>query len=92
MNKIFLDARELEHPKPLEEAILALRELNDENYFYMLHRKNPIPLISLAEGQNFKSLTYEESEGIWHILISKNKAIDLDKKIEKSFSSSVNMQ
>ena len=86
MKKIYLDARDLEHPKPLEKAIVALRELESDNYFYMLHRKNPIPLISLAEGQNFKSLTYEESEGVWHILISKNRAIDLDKLIEKSLS------
>lgn len=78
-----MDARELEHPKPLEEAIVALRELGDDNYFYMVHRKNPIPLLSLAEGQNFKLLTYEESEGVWHILISKNRDIDLNSLIEK---------
>ena len=83
-SKIFLDARELEHPKPLEEAIIALRELDEDNYLYMLHRKNPIPLLSLAEGQNFKLLTYEESEGIWHILISKSRKIDLNNLIEKS--------
>lgn len=84
MKKIFLDARDLEHPKPLEEAITALRELDDENYFYMIHRKNPIPLLSLAEGQNFKLLSYEESEGSWHILICKNREIDLNSLIEKS--------
>ena len=86
MKKIYLDAREMEHPKPLEKAIVALRELDDDNYFYMLHRKNPIPLISLAEGQNFKSLTYEESDGVWHILISRNRAINLDRLIEKRIS------
>ncbi len=84
MKKIFLDSRELEHPKPLEKAIVALRELDEKSYFYMLHRKNPIPLLSLAEGQNFKLLTYEESEGVWHILISKNRDIDLNHLIEKS--------
>ncbi len=83
-SKVFLDARNLEHPKPLEQAIVALRELGDHSYFYMLHRKNPIPLLSLAEGQNFKLLSYEESEGIWHILISKNREIDLNNLIEKS--------
>ena len=86
MTKIYLDAREMEHPKPLEKAIVVLRELGDNEYFYMLHRKNPIPLISLAEGQNYKSLTYEESEGIWHILISRNRAVDLDRLVEKSLS------
>ena len=82
MKKIYLDAREMEYPKPLEQAIIALRELDDDAYFYMLHRKNPVPLISLAEGQNFQSLTYEESEGRWHILITRNRTIDLDKLIE----------
>jgi len=86
VTKIYLDAREMEHPKPLEKAIVVLRELGDNEYFYMLHRKNPIPLISLAEGQNYKSLTYEESEGIWHILISRNRAVDLDRLVEKSLS------
>ena len=86
MTKIHLDAREMEHRKPLEKAIVVLRELGDNEYFYMLHRKNPIPLISLAEGQNYKSLTYEESEGIWHILISRNRAVDLDRLVEKSLS------
>ena len=83
MKKIYLDAREMEYPKPLEQAIITLRELRNDEYFYMLHRKNPIPLISLAEGQNFQSLSYEESEGRWHILISKDRSIDLDKLIEK---------
>jgi len=82
VKKIYLDAREMEYPKPLEQAIIALRELDDDAYFYMLHRKNPVPLISLAEGQNFQSLTYEESEGRWHILITRNRTIDLDKLIE----------
>ncbi|HHD72820.1 MAG TPA: DUF2249 domain-containing protein [Epsilonproteobacteria bacterium] len=86
MKKIYLDARELEHPKPLEKAIVALRELGDGDYFYMLHRKNPIPLISLAEEQSFQSLSYKESEGVWHILISKNRVLDLNELVEKSLS------
>ncbi len=84
LSKVFLDARDLEHPKPLEQAIFVLRELDDDSYFYMLHRKNPIPLLSLAEGQNFQLLSYRESEGLWHILISKNREIDLNNLIEKS--------
>ncbi len=83
MKKLFLDARNLEHPKPLEEAIRALRELDEENYFYMIHRKNPIPLISLADGQNFQQLSFEQQEGLWHILISKNQDIELEHLIEK---------
>ncbi len=84
MKKIFLDARELEHPKPLEQAIILLREIDNDSYFHMLHHKNPIPLLSLAEGQNFKLLSYEESECLWHILICKNRDIDLNDLIDNN--------
>ncbi len=75
--KIFLDARELAHPLPLEHAIHALRELKEDNYFYMIHRKNPIPLIDLATEQGFHVFSKEDKDHIWHILISKNSDIDL---------------
>ena len=78
LTKIDLDARELEHPKPLERAISALRELNDENYLYMLHRKHPIPLIDLAGEQGFQTLCREDDMGNWHILIAKSLDIELE--------------
>ncbi|MBL0721738.1 MAG: DUF2249 domain-containing protein [Sulfurovum sp.] len=78
MKKNFLDARELEHPKPLEEAIKALRELDENSYFYMIHRKNPIPLVNLAEEQNFQIMSHREREDIWHILVAKNRDIMLE--------------
>ena len=80
--KIALDARELEHPKPLELAMKALRELNNENYFYMIHRKNPIPLLDLASEQNFYVLNKEDKKGNWHILICKNSSIDLSELVQ----------
>ena len=76
--KIDLDARELEHPKPLEQAIRALRELNDENYLYMLHRKNPIPFIDLAGEQGFQTLSREDESGNWHILVAKDPSLNLE--------------
>ena len=78
LQKIALDARELEHPKPLELAMKALRDLDDKNYFYMTHRKNPIPLLDLANEQKFQVLTKEDAQGDWHILIAKNTDILLD--------------
>ena len=72
LRKIALDARELEHPKPLELAMKALRELDEENYLYMIHRKNPIPLLDLASEQNFQILNREDTQGDWHILICRN--------------------
>jgi len=77
LKKVSLDARELEHPKPLELAMKILRELDEENYFYMIHRKNPIPLLDLAAEQNFQVLSKEDNKGEWHILICQNPSINL---------------
>ncbi len=77
LKKIELDARELEHPIPLERAMKALRELDNENYFYMIHRKNPIPLLDLASEQNLQVLNREDTQGDWHILICRNPDINL---------------
>jgi uncharacterized protein (DUF2249 family) len=84
LKKIALDARELEHPKPLELAMKALRELDDKNYFYMIHRKNPIPLLDLASEQNFQVFNKEDKEGNWHILIAKTHDIDLNALVTDS--------
>ncbi len=77
LNKIGLDARELEHPKPLEFAMKALMELDDNNYFYMIHRKNPVPLLDLASEQNLNIFTKEDKNSNWHIIICKSSLIDL---------------
>ena len=82
MTKIFLDAREMEHPVPLEKAIDALKRLNESSYFYMLHRKEPIPLLALAGEHNLNLLSVKIDIN-WHILISPNMGIDLEKYIEE---------
>jgi len=82
MKKILLDARDLEHPKPLERAIEILRTLDEESYLYMVHRKNPIPLIELAKSQGFAVRTHESNTNEWHILISKNSQIVLDEYLD----------
>ena len=78
MKKITLDAREMAHPKPLEMAIDILKNLDDESYLYMLHRKEPIPLINLAKEQNFQMLSHQDTKKEWHILIAKNNSFDLN--------------
>ncbi len=78
MNRITLDTRELEHPKPLELAIDAIRDLDAQSYLYMLNRKNPIPLLRLAEQHHFQTLSREIAEGEWRILIAKDKEISLE--------------
>ena len=59
MRKISIDTRELSHPKPLEMSMKILRTLDDESYLYMLHSKNPIPLLDLAQEHNFLTLSKE---------------------------------
>ena len=78
LKKIFYDARDMEHPVPLEHSIRVLRELNETNYYYMLHRKNPIPLLDLAKEHHLQYISYEDNDGNWHILITKNQTIDLN--------------
>ena len=81
MKKIDLDARELEHPQPLELAMKILQDLDENSYLYMLHRKNPLPLIDLAQEHQFQVLTKEDSLNQWHILVANNASIDLNQYI-----------
>lgn len=78
MKPIHLDAREMEHPRPLEMAVSILKELDNDHFLYMVHRKNPIPLLELAKGQGFAVLSKEVNEGLWHILVAKDSDADLN--------------
>ena len=77
MKKILLDARELEHPQPLEMGVKYLSEMDQDSYLYMIHRKNPVPLLQMAKERGHQTLSHEDQNGIWHILITKSKEIDL---------------
>lgn len=77
LNKIYLDAREMEHPEPLQKSMKIIRSLDENSYLYMLHRKKPLPLIDLATEHLFKVLTTEDEKKQWHILICKNQTINL---------------
>jgi len=82
LREVFLDARELEHPEPLERSIAILKELDENSYFYMLHRKEPIPLLALASEHNLNFISQQDSSEIWHILISPNSALNLEEYIK----------
>ena len=82
MRKILIDTRELEHPKPLEIAIDELRKIDNDSYLYMLNRKNPIPLLSLASQHKFRVLSHEVSTDQWHILICKNPSFNLEELLD----------
>jgi hypothetical protein len=81
MDKITLDARELEHPKPLEEASRILQKLDNSSYMYMLHRKNPIPLLDLANEHGFQTLSTQIGDD-WHIIICKDQQINLEELLD----------
>jgi len=76
-----LDAREMSHPEPLEKAVAILRELDHDSCLYMLSRKNPIPLLKLAEENRLSSLSREVRIGEWHILITPNPHADLEAQL-----------
>jgi len=66
----------MEHPEPLTKAVEHLQSMNQDSYLYMINQKNPIPLLEIAKNNGFHTLSHEDDEGIWHILISK-KSCDL---------------
>ncbi len=84
MKEIFLDARNLEHPEPLEKAISILKHLNDKSYFYMLHRREPTPLLALASEHNLNFVSKLAQDNNWHIIISPKKDINLEQFIRLS--------
>ena len=81
MKKIFLDARDLEHPIPLQLALNYLQKMSEDEYLYMIHRKNPIPLIEIAKEKSYAYFTYNYQD-IWHILICKNPKSNLEELLD----------
>ena len=77
LKKIILDAREMEHPIPLQLALKHLHKMEGNEYLYMMHRKKPIPLIEIAIEKNFTYLSHQDSDETWHILISKESDLQL---------------
>ena len=82
MNKILLDAREMEHPIPLQLALNHLQTMKQSEYLYMLHRKKPIPLIEVAIEKEFAHFTHQDKEENWHILISKDNSYNLKELLD----------
>ena len=78
MIEYFLDARAMQHPEPLEKAIENLKKLDNNSYFYMLHRKEPIPLLALASEHNLNYISKQTIDNNWHIIITPNKDVNLE--------------
>jgi hypothetical protein len=82
MDKIFLDAREMEHPEPLKSSLSYLKSMLESSYLYMLNIRKPVPLLEIAKERGFNCFTYQDSSQIWHILISKNSKISLEELLD----------
>ena len=50
-------------------------------FLYMVHRKNPIPLIEIAKEKKYSYLVKNHND-TWHILISKESGIDLEDLVD----------
>ena len=75
--RIRFDARELEHPEPLEQALAHFNRLEGSEVLYMIHRKNPLPLFELIKKRAGFCYSFEDERGEWHIFITKDGTIDL---------------
>ena len=71
----------MEHPIPLQLALKHLQDMNIDEFLYMIHRKNPIPLIEVAKAKKYAYITYNHKE-IWHILICKNQNCNLEELLD----------
>ncbi len=58
-----LDARELEAPLPLEQAIKIARSLQSGEYLKMLHRMRPCKLDAILDKMGISHLYFEEDGG-----------------------------
>jgi len=71
----------MEHPTPLQLALKYLREMSSDECLYMIHRKNPIPLIEIAKDKNYSYLSKNHNE-TWHILICKKENYNLEELLD----------
>ncbi|MDD2838961.1 MAG: DUF2249 domain-containing protein [Sulfuricurvum sp.] len=75
---IFLDTRELDHPLPLEMAVDAFKNLAETEVIHMFHRREPIPLFEIILKNGGHYLSYQDSEELWHVLITRSPAVNLE--------------
>ena len=75
---ILLDTRGLDHPLPLEMAVGAFRNLSGEEVIHMLHRREPLPLFEILSKNGGRYLSFTDTEGVWHIYITRSPALDLE--------------
>jgi hypothetical protein len=75
---ILLDAREFDHPVPLEMAITAFKKLSGDEAIHMIHRREPIPMFEIITKNGGRYLSVREREDLWHIYITRSATVQLE--------------
>lgn len=76
---ILIDARELEHPAPLEMAVHAFKQLKESEIIHLIHRREPLPLFEIITKNGGFYRSYESDEGTWNIYITRDPHLDLER-------------
>ena len=75
---ILIDARELEHPVPLEMAVDAFKNLLGSEVIHFINRREPLPLFEILSKNGGFYFSRQNSEGVWHIHITRDPNLDLE--------------
>lgn len=75
---ISIDAREMEHPIPLELTIEAFKKLKGSEIIHLIHRREPLPLFEILTKNGGFYLSRETIEGVWHIHITRDPNLNLE--------------
>ena len=52
-NELILDCRDLEAPEPLNLAVATLPKLDEQSYIKMIHRLEPMMLLTILKENNY---------------------------------------
>ncbi len=75
-SEIVLDCRELEAPEPMNLVLSKLSICDINTYIKMIHRIEPVPLLSLLQSNNFSSKTIKEkNDFIIYIWLNNQKEL-----------------
>ena len=71
MEEITLDVSALEPPQPMTEILLAMAQLQKQQYLIVIHRREPFPLFEKLETAGWLYVCMSISVECFHIYIYK---------------------
>lgn len=74
---IDIDAREMEHPLPLEMTVQAFKNLKDSEVIHLIHKREPLPLFEIISKNGGFYYSSQSDDKTWHILITRDPHINL---------------